>query len=129
FAKRGSEETYPERNAINVAGRHLNDRISGRSGQTRGSENEFIAIQQIGRPCRVVRGGKHCVQLELLDRCVDAVYAGIMVDLQRLVIRKPEVRIDRVRIEADALRELEDVLVKERHLDVGMRIIEIDGGL
>src|SRR4051812_3777337 len=52
-----------------------------------------------------------------------------MVDLQRLVVGQAKVRIDIVRVELDRLRQLEDVLVKERHLYVGVGVVEVDRSL
>src|ERR1700730_1136718 len=67
--------------------------------------------------------------MELADRFVDAVHTRVVINRERLIVRKSEIRIDKVRIEIDGLREIEDVLVKERHLNAGMSVVEIDRGL
>src|ERR1700716_3120479 len=67
--------------------------------------------------------------MELANRFVDAIDTRVVIDRERLVVGKAEVRIDKVRIKIDRLREIEDVLIKERHLDVGMSVVEIDRGL
>jgi hypothetical protein len=64
--------------------------------------------------------------LELLDGRVDSIYARILIDIEGLVVGETEVWIDVVRIEHDRLRKLEDILVEEWHLDIGMSIIEVD---
>src|ERR1700738_1805472 len=66
--------------------------------------------------------------MELANRFVDAIDTRVVIDRERLVVGKAEVRIDKVRIKIDRLREIEDVLIKERHLDVGQSVVEIDRG-
>src|ERR1700682_859607 len=67
--------------------------------------------------------------MELADRFVDAVHTRVVIDRERLVVGKSEVWIDEVGVEIDGLRKLEDVLVKKRHLDVGVSVVEVDRGL
>src|SRR4030088_990633 len=67
--------------------------------------------------------------MELANRFVDAIDTRVVIDRECLVVGKAEVWIDEVWIEIDGLRELEDVLIKKRHLDVGMSVVEIDRGL
>src|SRR5712691_981080 len=48
---------------------------------------------------------------------------------ERLFVRQAEAWVDEVGVQLDGLRKVEDVLVKERHLDIGMGIVEVDGVL
>src|SRR5215471_15591087 len=64
------------------------------------------------------------------DRRVDVVHREVMVRLKRLVVRQPAERgLWVIRAGREGVAEVEDVLVEERHLDVRMGIVEIDGGL
>src|SRR5882724_3889035 len=72
--------------------------------------------------------------MELADGRVDAVYARVVIDRERLVVRHWErdsrrIGFDKVGIGIDGLSELEDVLVEERHFDGRMGIVEVDRGL
>ena len=67
--------------------------------------------------------------MELLDGRVDSIYTRILIDIEGLVVRETEVWINVVRIEHDGLRKLEDILVEEWHLNVGMSIVEVDRAL
>ena len=49
-----------------------------------------------------------------------------MIDFSRLIIRETEAGIHESGGKPDSLRKIEDVLVKEWHLDVGLGIVEID---
>src|SRR5262249_35026654 len=64
------------------------------------------------------------------DRCVNSIHTGIVVDGQRLVVGKAaKHRLGIVGTGCQRVGEVEDVLIEERHLHVGMGIVEIDGGL
>src|SRR5215471_15029581 len=64
------------------------------------------------------------------DRRVDVVHREVMVRLERLVIRQAAERgLWVIRAGRKGVAEVEDILVEERHLDVRMGIVEIDGGL
>ncbi len=63
----------------------------------------------------------------MLSASIDAVDAGVLVDGERLVVghaAKDGLRIVGARRERH--RQLEDVLVEVRHLDVRMRVVEVD---
>ena len=86
------------------------------------AENEVIAKDQIGRPCRVIGGANYCVEVKLSKRGVDAVDAGVLVDGQRLVVghaAKGRLRI--VGTGHQRIAEIPNVLIKEWHL--GFRIV------
>ena len=52
-----------------------------------------------------------------------------MIAVEGLVVGDAEDWIDYVWIQHDRLRELEDVLVKEWYLNIGMSIVEVDRAL
>src|SRR5712691_8390150 len=80
LAERGSEEADAEWRAEHHTRRNLHDGITGPGRKPRGAENEVIAEDQIGGPGRIVGGADHCVEIELAQRCVDAVDPGILVN-------------------------------------------------
>src|SRR5207237_6162459 len=112
------------------ARRHLYDRIPRRRGQPRRAEDEVVSVDQVRRPGRVVGGRDDGIQVELCERGVDAVDARVVVDRQRLVVRDGILaiaqRLRRVWIGVQRVRQIEDVLVEERHLEVGVGIVEVD---
>src|SRR5437763_3113997 len=89
----------------------------------------MVAIDQVGRPGRIIRGRDDRIEMELLDGRVDSIYARILIDVERLDVGETEVWIDEVRIQRDRLRKQEDILVEEWHLNVGMSIVEVDRAL
>ena len=89
----------------------------------------MIAVNQIGSPSRIISGRNDCIEVELFEGCVDSVYSGVLINIERLIVGDSEDWIDHVRIEGDRFRKIEDVLVEEWHFDVGMRIVEIDRAL
>jgi hypothetical protein len=89
----------------------------------------MIAVKQIGSPSRIISGRNDRIEVELFEGGVDSVNSSVLINIERLIVGDSEGWIDHVRIEGDRFRKLEDVLVEERHFDVGMRIVEIDRAL
>ncbi len=86
-------------------------------------------IDQVCRPGRVIGRGDDCIEVKLADGCVDSVYPSVLIAVEGLVVGDAEDWIDYVWIQHDRLRELEDVLVEEWHLNIGMSIVEVDRAL
>src|SRR5229473_6298359 len=88
----------------------------------------MIAIDEIGGPGRVVGGRDYRVEVKPAERRVDAVDPGQSIDLERLVVSHPvEDWLRIVRSGCERLCLLKHVLIKKRHLHVGMRVVEVDG--
>jgi hypothetical protein len=64
-----------------------------------------VAVEQVGRPSRVIGRRDARIELELAQRRINAVYSSIVIDSQRLVVRETKVRIDEIRIQVAASRE------------------------
>src|SRR5689334_22416149 len=65
LAEGGAKERDAEWNPKHVGGRHLYVGIPSGGAETRATENEVIAIEEIRRPRRVVRRRYHGVETEL----------------------------------------------------------------
>src|ERR1700704_694352 len=89
----------------------------------------MIAVEEIGGPSRVVGRRDYRVEIELLERRVDAVDPGQSIDLERLVVSHPEYRLRIIGSGSERLCLLKQVLIEERHLRVGVRVVEVDGAL
>src|ERR1700730_16932190 len=89
----------------------------------------MIAVDLIGGPSPVVGRRDYCVEIESRKSRVDAVDPGQSIDLERLVVSHPEYRLRIVGSWCERLCLLKHVLIEERHLHVGVRIVEVDGVL
>jgi len=106
----------------------LDDRITFRRRQARRTENKVVSKDQVGRPRRVVGSGDHCVEIELAQRGVDAVYPKGLVSGKRLVVsHAAESRLRIVRSGWHGGNQVPDVLIKEWHLGLRVGVIERDG--
>ena len=83
-----SKKADTERNSQHHSCGHLNNWISRRGRQTRGPEDEVVAVDEVRRPGRVVGRAHDRVEVELRDRGVDPVHAGEVIDRERLVVRE-----------------------------------------
>src|SRR5215472_3327363 len=130
LAERGSEEAYAQRNAENHTRGNLHDWISRSCRQAGGSKDEVVSVKQVRGPGRVICRRHNRIEVELTDGCVNSVYACIVVNGQRLIVGKPsEYRLGIIGTGCKRVGEVENVLVEERHLHIGVSVIEIDRAL
>src|SRR5438105_11801595 len=68
--------------------------------------------------------------MEPCDGLINSVHAGVVINGQRLVVGEAAEGWLRI-VHAGSKRrtKVEDILIEERHLDGGIGVIEIDGGL
>ena len=131
LAERGAQEADAHRHPEDVRGRHLDDRIAGSRGERRAREDEVVGHDEVGRPAGAVGGCDHRVDAELAHGRVDPLRAGVVVDLEGLVVGHAAEgwlrvvgRVGSARVHG--LRELEDLLEEVRHLARGVRVVEGD---
>src|SRR6266446_1214288 len=130
FAECSPEEADSERHAEHHTCRHLNDRIPRRRCKTRRTENEMIAVDEIGGPGRVVGRRDHRVELKPAERRVDAIDPGQSIYVERLVVGHPvEYWLRIVGSGCERLCLLKQILIEKRHLHLGVRVVEVDGAL
>src|SRR2546430_17232808 len=103
-----------------VPGRYRDARVPGYGGGSGGADEvgEVVAGAQGGHPGRSVRGGQDRVEVVGGDRGVDGGAGG---GGGRRTL--PQVRRGR-QGPAGLLGEFEDLLFEERHLDVGVRLVD-----
>src|ERR1044071_1054631 len=85
LAKGRAKEAHAKRRTKYDTGRHLPNGIARSGGEARRSKDEFIAVEQVGRPGRVIGRRDDCIELELTQGRIDPIDSCVMIYLERLV--------------------------------------------